>query len=69
MPDTTFNYSVAMGAKLASAMGKRLKLGRPATEAEIKAETISFWRSVVRDQERLDAVSAHEALATSFDAT
>jgi len=63
MPTTTFTYTAPQGARIATAYGKLLGLGRDATAAEIKAEMWNQQRAIVLAQEKSVAEAA--ALVTA----
>lgn len=63
MPTTTFTYTAGQGARMATAYGKYLGLGRDATSAEIKAEMWNQQRILVAAQEKATAETA--ALVTA----
>jgi len=58
MPTLTINTTAAQATRVASAFGKRLNLGRDATNAEVKQQVIEFLKDAVWDQEHRDAVEA-----------
>lgn len=63
MASTTFNYTTAQGARIATAYGKELGLGRDATASEIKAEMWNQVRFVIAKWEKQTAEAA--AIATA----
>lgn len=58
---TTITTTASDDARLATAFGIRLNLGRNATAAEIKAAVVQWLRDVVADTER---ITAQQAAAT-----
>lgn len=64
MPSMTITTSAADAQRLATAIGAKLGLGRDATGAEIKAETVAYLVSIVRSQEAQAASAAAAASQT-----
>ena len=61
MATTTINTTGPEDARLIVAFGRRLRLGRNATQAEIVADLRRYLTSVVLDEER--QVAAESAIA------
>lgn len=58
MATTTINTTAGEDARLVAAFGTYLRLGRNATQAEIKAWLVQQMTNVVIEQERLAAAAA-----------
>jgi hypothetical protein len=67
MPTLTITTTAPQASRVASAFGKRLNLGRDATNAEVKDEIIKFVRSVVIGEENREAIT--QLADTPFDPT
>ena len=58
MPTVTFTFDAAQGARIATAYGTYLGLGRPATLAEVKADFVERLSYIVEQQEKTAAEKA-----------
>ena len=65
----TITTTAAQAQRVATAIGVRLRLGRDATQAEVKAEVIEFLRQVVINTEAQTAAKAAADAAAAFDPT
>lgn len=63
----TITTNAQQDARLVVAFGKKLGLPGNASAAQIKADVITYVRTVVNDQERLAVVAANPPVA--FDPT
>jgi hypothetical protein len=64
MPSTTFNTTVGEAARMASAVGKAMKLGRDATGPEVKDFWADRMRSFVLESERRASRETYEQSLT-----
>lgn len=54
----TITTTAPLDTRLVAAFGAYLRLGRNATQAEIKADLIRYAAQVVQDQERVASIAA-----------
>lgn len=69
MATLTITTTAGDAARVAAAFGARLSLGRDATAAEIKQQTVQFLRGVVQEYEKNIAAQAAVAAVTLIDPT